>query len=228
MSKIDGEMRREIVELIDERVRAAYVTREDFSELKAVVADLAAAQKRTEQRLDELSVTVRDLSVTVRDLSVAVRDLAAAQKRTEEELHALVGTVRDLHVQVGGLSHTVGFTLDDRAIKSLPALLARDHGIEVEGELTRRFVDCGGGRHVEVNVLGRGRRQGRSILILGESKSQPSVADVNRFARTVGELHPVLGGDEVFPVLIVYSIHPVVQEEAESKGMRIYVSYQLA
>ena len=60
----------ELVETLQQDMRAQYaVRREDFDELRAAVADLAAAQKRTEQRVEEL---------------------AAAQKRTEDILQKLV------------------------------------------------------------------------------------------------------------------------------------------
>ncbi|MFN3332182.1 MAG: hypothetical protein ACK47M_06710, partial [Caldilinea sp.] len=59
----------ELVETLQQDMRAQYaVRREDFDELRAAVADLAAAQKRTEQRVEEL---------------------AAAQKRTEQRIDRL-------------------------------------------------------------------------------------------------------------------------------------------
>ncbi|MBI3273141.1 MAG: hypothetical protein HYZ53_29395 [Planctomycetes bacterium] len=67
-TKLDAETRLEIVDLIDERVRAMYVTREDFTELKSIVAGLAAAQARTEKRVEAL---------------------AEAQQRTEKRLGEL-------------------------------------------------------------------------------------------------------------------------------------------
>lgn len=59
----------EFVEALDLHFREMYaVRREDFEELRAVVRDLAAAQRRTEQRVEEL---------------------AEAQKRTEKTLNVL-------------------------------------------------------------------------------------------------------------------------------------------
>ncbi|MCL4825944.1 MAG: hypothetical protein KJZ95_01175, partial [Caldilinea sp.] len=56
----------ELVETLQQDMRAQYaVRREDFDELRAAVLELAAAQKRTEQRVEEL---------------------AAAQKRTEQRV----------------------------------------------------------------------------------------------------------------------------------------------
>ena len=38
---------------------------------------------------------------------------------------------------MGGLSHTVGYRLEDEAMKSLPFLLKRDASIEIEGSFIR-------------------------------------------------------------------------------------------
>ena len=49
--KITPSVKREIVKIVDERVREAHVTKEDFSELKSIVKELAEAQKETQKRL---------------------------------------------------------------------------------------------------------------------------------------------------------------------------------
>ncbi|MBI3273140.1 MAG: hypothetical protein HYZ53_29390 [Planctomycetes bacterium] len=161
------------------------------------------------------------------ELADSLRELAAAQKKTEAGLLSLVGVAKTLQVQMGGLSNAVGYRLENEAIRALPAILKREHGIEVEGRLERRFVECGAGRFVEVNILGRGKRAGKVVLILGEAKVQLSKDDVNRFARSVAELHAALGGDEVFPFLVADSTHPRVQEAADRKGLRVVASYEL-
>ena len=80
ISKLPVEMQfpmLEVLEAFRADVREQYaVRREDFDALRAVVADLALAQKRTEQRLDRLEAVVAEL--------------AAAQKRTEDVLQKLV------------------------------------------------------------------------------------------------------------------------------------------
>ncbi|HOE19423.1 MAG TPA: hypothetical protein PKJ69_00505, partial [Spirochaetota bacterium] len=61
---ITPELKRQIKKIIDERINEVHVTKEDFSELKAIVSDiaislreLAEAQKRTELRVEEISKT---------------------------------------------------------------------------------------------------------------------------------------------------------------------------
>jgi len=87
--KITPALKKKIIEIIDERIREAHVTREDFSELKAIVRDLAEAQKRTEEKLANLTEKVDDLAEAQKRTEIKVEELAEAQKRTEERLEEL-------------------------------------------------------------------------------------------------------------------------------------------
>ncbi len=57
---ITPQMKREIVKIIDERIAEAHVTKEDFSELKSIVKELAEAQKRTEEEVRKLAIGLND------------------------------------------------------------------------------------------------------------------------------------------------------------------------
>ncbi|HIE12055.1 MAG TPA: hypothetical protein EYP63_01300, partial [Desulfotomaculum sp.] len=77
----------------------------DFSELKEIVrslgvtvGELAEAQKRTEQRVEELAE--------------AQKELAEAQKRTEIEIRKLAGELRDTKTEVGGLAKSMAYALE--------------------------------------------------------------------------------------------------------------------
>ena len=94
ISKLPVEMQfpmLEVLEAFRADVREQYaVRREDFDALRAVVADLALAQKRTEQRLDRLEAVVAELAAAQKRTEQRVEELAAAQKRTEDVLQKLV------------------------------------------------------------------------------------------------------------------------------------------
>jgi len=195
------------------------VTKTDFNDLKEIVRDLSEAQKRTEQRLEKLTIRVDEL--------------AEAQKRTEVELSKLTQQVRklatdqkDIRRQLGGLSATVGYTLEDRAFLSLPKLLERDFGITVEDDLKRDYIRDNEGREIEVNILGKGSQNGKELLIVGEGKSQLSKNDIDNFIRK--KLKRLEGVHEnLFPVLITYMIsEPDAQAYAKNKGIALYYSYQ--
>ncbi len=90
IESLPTDLRIPIARLVDALKNELGVTREDFSELKAIVRDLADAQKRSEGDLIELKAAVRDLVDTQKrsegdltELKAIVRDLADAQKRTE-------------------------------------------------------------------------------------------------------------------------------------------------
>ena len=92
-----------VLDQVAAQVHAAGVNREDFRELKQIVAELAAAQKRTvlsleelaaaqertEQRLEGLAAAQERTEERLTRLENVVAELAAAQKRTEERLEEL-------------------------------------------------------------------------------------------------------------------------------------------
>src|SRR3989338_10389855 len=191
------------------------VKTDDFNELKEIVREqgqnvkeLAEAQKRTEARIEEL---------------------ANAQKRTEEEIRTLTKTVKNVQKNLGGLSHTVGYHLEDRAYKTLPLLLKRDLGIEVEGRLIRRFFVYGRGKKDEVNIYGRGIKEGKEVIIIGESKSQLSKDDIDDFLDIVDRVTDYTKSADKENVLIAvsYSVEPDIEEYAKKKDIKIYWSYEL-
>jgi hypothetical protein len=72
------------------------VTKDDFADLKAAVADLAEAQKRTEQRVEELAEAQKRTEQRLDSLTLKVEELAEAQKRTEQRLDSLTLKVEEL------------------------------------------------------------------------------------------------------------------------------------
>ncbi|WP_027718545.1 hypothetical protein [Desulfovirgula thermocuniculi] len=225
----------ELVDLANELVKAG-----DFAELKQVVKELAEAQKRTEQRIEELAEAQKRTEQRLEELAEAqkrteervggleraLQELAEAQKRTEEELQKLAAEHAETRRQLGGLAMTVGYTLENEAYKALPALLQQDYGLVVEGRLKRAHVLLGNGDYLEVNILGDGTLGGRRVKVVGESKTQLSQDDVDRFLRRkLGKLRGVF--PEVFPVLVTHmTTSPEVEEYAKKKGIAVYYSYE--
>ena len=190
----------------------------DFNELKGIVKDLAEAQNRTEARVEEL---VQAQSRT----EARVEELAGAQTRTENELRELVVEHKKTRTQLGGLSTTVGYGLEDKAFKALPELLKKDFKLVVRGRLKRQYVKDNKGKEIEVNVIGEALRNGKKVVIVGESKSQLSKNDVNQFIRKkLKRLEGVF--EEMFPVLVTYMTSgPDVERYVKEKGIALYYSY---
>ena len=77
-----------LLEEIEQQQEAA-VTKTDFNQLRDIVAQLAEAQKRTEQRLDTLAVRTEELAEAQKRTEQRVEDLAEAQRETTREIASL-------------------------------------------------------------------------------------------------------------------------------------------
>jgi hypothetical protein len=90
------ELRVPLARLIDALRAELSVQRSDFEELKAVVRELAEAQRRTEERVGSLEAAVERLAEAQRRTEERVGELAQAQKRTEERVGSLEAAVERL------------------------------------------------------------------------------------------------------------------------------------
>jgi len=243
LEELEPKVRKAFIEFIEEywKLQNERVTKKEFNELKEVVKELVEAQKRTEERVEELAeaqknteIRMGQLEARMEELAEAqkrtearVEELAEAQKRTEEELFKLIEDHRETRRQLGGLSQTLGFVLENEAIKNLPRLLKNDFGITVKEGLKRTYVKDNEGKMIEINIIGEGKKNGKKIVIIGESKSQLSKRNIDEFIkRKLKRLEGVY--KEIFPVLITHMVtQPDVEKYALKKGIRkIYYSYQ--
>ncbi len=193
---------------------------ERLTRLEKTVGELAEAHRRAEERLTGVEERLTRLEKTV-------GELAEAQRRTEVEVRALTKGLKETRKMVGGLSDAVGYGLEDRAIKSLPGLLKERYGIEVREGPVRKYVTCNGGEE-ELNLFGKGVREGREITILGEAKARLSKRHIDDFIKRVGELerYRVVRGDRLL-LVITYTSRPEVEEYARSKGVEVVWSYEI-
>ncbi|WNC60343.1 hypothetical protein RHJ80_12875 [Thermosynechococcus sp. QS41] len=183
--------------LLAEVIREAYddlVKAKDFNELKTIVADLAQAQKRTEERVDQLTVTVAELAQAQKRTEERVEELAAAQERTER-------AVKQLARQVGGLSEALGGSLEDLALEVVPEILEYRWGMEIEF-CDRDTLPLHNGEY-EFDLVIRGQLAGRPILVLGEVKSNITESEVERFLNLVAQVE---APEEVRPLFFGYRV----------------------
>ncbi|NPA90870.1 MAG: hypothetical protein GXO55_05410 [Chloroflexi bacterium] len=237
-----GRLEVAIAELAEAQKR----TEERVGRLEVAMAELAEAQKRTEKRLEELAEAQQRTEKRLEELAEAqqrtekrleelaeaqkrtekrLEELAEAQQRTEEALQKLTAEHKVTRERLEGLSDTVGYTLEDRAYRSLPDIL-RSEGIEVEGRLIRTYVRVGK-KDRQVNIFGYGRRNGQRVLILGEAKVRPSRREVDRFLRLVKQLEEKEGLPAV-PLFVAYDFPPSIEAYVREKGIRPVWSYELA
>ncbi len=194
------------------------------------VEELAEAQKRTEQRLDSLTLKVEELAEAQKRTEIRVEELAEAQKITERALGQLIRDHSETRKRLESMSDAVGYGLENQSYKSLPQLLLRDIGIELEGKLVRRyFPGKRDGQYIQANIYGWGRKNGDKILILGEAKTSISRREISRFQKLAKRIADIekYPFDKVCQVIVVHDITPNIEQYAKEKGIRIYWSYEL-
>ena len=193
-------------------------TEENFNRVWKAIDELVEAQKRTEQRVDELVEAQKRTEQRV-------DELAEAQKRTEEEIRKLTKEQIKIKEELGGLSHTVGYRLEDEAFKALPSLLKQDFGITLVGKLKRDFLEIEPQKFIEVNIWGYGKKNGKEYTIIGEAKSQLKKKDIDEFLKKLEVIKKYIPKKQ-FPILVTYIAHPQVQSYAKEKNIKIYFSYE--
>ncbi len=158
------------------------VTKTEFNELKEVVADLAVAQKRTEERLEELAVAQKRTEERLDSLTIRVEELALAQKKTEERLDSLTIKVEELAVA------------QKRTEERLNALTIRVEELAVAQKRTEERLDA-----LTIRV---------EELAIAQKKTEESL---NKLIKRVDDIEDQLGGlamavgygieDKLFPYL---------------------------
>jgi len=134
-------VRREIQQIVDQRLKEVQVTRQDFSELKAVVREPAEVQRRTEGKLEAL---------------------VEAQRRIEARLEHLDDRVakgfQALGDQIAALGSRWGIYAEGTFRSTIRGLLAHTEGVQVRaGEYGGRQVDVviRNGEHVLLEITSR-------------------------------------------------------------------------
>ncbi len=208
IEKLEPDLRDVLFAFIDEleMQRVESVNKEDFRELKGIVKELAEAQKRTEKRVEEL---------------------AEAQKQTEKEIKTLIKEHKETREQLGGLAMGFGYQLEDLAYKKLPGLLEKDPGITIKDGLKRTYLKDNEGEFIEVNIFGKGEKQGKVVTIIGEAKAQLSKKKVDEFLRKkIMRLDGLY--ENVFKIIVTYMItSPDVEAYVKEKEIALYYSYNL-
>lgn len=223
----------ENAERINNIIKAQQEHSKEIAELREIVkqnskdiAELKEVVKQHSKEIAELREIVKQNSKDIAELKETVKGLIEEHKQTRSKLDKLIEDHEETRAQLGGLSHTVGYFLEDKSYIYLPSLLKRDFGIEVVGELYRDYIEIGKNKYVEVNILGKGLKKDREIYIIGEAKTQAKKKDIDSILEMAKKLEKVFQ-QEKFLVLVTYQASPQVREYAKEKGVKIYFSFQL-
>lgn len=220
--KITPSIRKEIIKIVDERIKEAHITREDFSELKNIVRELADAQKRTEIRVEELAQAQKRTEEQLNQLAIRVDQLAEAQKRTEEEIRKLAIGLGNLRGEVGGLARSFGYAFENEAFRMLPATLKEKYGIEIKEKFIRKEI----GEH-EINILGLGKRNGVEVVIVGEAKTRLERMEVfDELEEKVKAVREEYKDKEIIKVLVTHFATNNVLKFAKDTGVIVVQSFE--
>ncbi|GIV85764.1 MAG: hypothetical protein KatS3mg052_2771 [Candidatus Roseilinea sp.] len=213
-------------EVLAEVITDAYnslVKTSDFNELKAIVAQLAQAQQRTEQRMEELAQAQQRTEQRMDMLAMRMEELA-------QEMKLFARGLIQVRADLGGLSRSVGYALENEAYRMLPAFLLRQHNLQVTDRLVRTEI-----AGEEINIFGKARRNDQELLIVGETKLQlderrsnrpeedETLAQLARKVQVVRQSHP---GLEIVPLLITHFARPSFVQRAAEQGVIVVQSFE--
>lgn len=233
--KITPAVKKELIQIIDQRIKDVHVTKEDFSELKSIVreiveiqkrtdtkiGELAEAQKRTESRVEELAEAQKDLAEAQKRTESRVEELAEAQKRTEISIAKLAKGLDQTRTELGGLARSVSYSLENEAFRQLPQYLKDNYGIELKDRMIR--LDLEG---EEINIFARGTKNGRDVLIVGEAELRlSSVGKLRQLERKVSAACKQITG-ECIPLIVTHFARQPVLDKAKEKGIIIVQSFE--
>ncbi len=203
--------------VLSEVITDAYsdlVKTSDFNELKGIVKDLAEAQKRTEVKMGELSEAQKRTEVKVGELADEMKVLAIGLDNTRGD--------------VGGLSRSVSYALENEVYRMIPKLLKDRCGIDLDERLIR--ADIGG---KEINIFGRGKKNGGELLIVGEVKLRLDERRKKKrddvFKELDEKVEAVLSeyeGEKVLRVLVTHYATKGFLKKAKEKDVVVIQSFE--
>ena len=202
------------------------VTKEDFSELKQIVADLGAAQKRTEQRVEELAEAQKRTEQRLDSLAVKVEELAEAQKRTEQRVEELAEAMQKGFGEFDRRLAAFGSRWGDKAEEAFRQGLfehVRDLGYTVEhyqGQDTEGFLS-GRPRSYDLDIL---TFNGQTIAT--EIKSNADEWNVVAFARRVELFERQTGRKVNRSILVAVTIEREAFQAAEEFGLTVATGFE--
>ncbi len=251
ISEIYGELARardlrELKRVVQELAEAQKRTEIRVEGLTARVEELAEAQRRTEQRVEELAEAQRRTEQRVEELAEAQKrteqrleglaqaqeslaqamaSLARAQEESQRQIQELARQMVEVRRELGGLGRSMSYALENEAYRMLPPFLAEKHGIQVTERFVRTYIG-----DEEINLFGRGRRNGKEVLIVGEVKvrleggrREDALEQLEEKARVVQEAYP---GEELVLLLVTHHAHPGILQRAQERGILVVQSFE--
>ncbi len=197
---------------------------------------LAEAQRSTDLKMAALAEAQRSTDVKMGALAEAQRStdlkmaaLADAQRSTDVKMGELAEAMKETRREFGGVTVSVAYALENEAYRLAPRVLADRHGVTLDEKLVRTTI-----QGEEVNLLGRGRREGRAVWVVGEAKlrldvgrGQKGARDVfTRLETKVAAVRREKGDVEVVRVLVTHFATPEFLALAEDRNTLVIQSFE--
>jgi predicted transcriptional regulator len=210
----------------------------NFARTDKALAELAEAQKRTEQRLDSLAGKVEELAEAQKRTEQRVEELAEAQKRTEQRLDSLAGKVEELaeaqkrtETRVGKLD---GRTLELLFARRLPSYLGRFlrrakvlQPADLLDRIDGRVTDDEADDFLLADLVASGKlaSTGEETFLVCEISCTADAHDLERAARRTRTLEKA--GLPARALVACEDIHPLDVAKANDLGVHLWVDGRL-
>jgi len=152
------------------------VKREDFTELKKIVSELAMAQKQLADAQNELAEAQKETEKSINRLSDTIDIIAEAQKETEKSIKRLSDTI---DFKIGGLGRRWGIDSESLFRNGLAEILS-ETGYVVNNYVENDSEGFVSGRpaEIELDIIVKGEK-----TIIVEITSSVSKSDIFIFMR---------------------------------------------
>ena len=90
----------------------------------------------------------------------------------------------------------------------------------------RKYVTLADGTEAEIDILGKGVRNGEEVTIIGEAKSLLEGGDVDRFLEVLKGLTGVISG-RVLKIFVTHMARPSVEKYAQANDIQVIYTYEL-
>ena len=150
-----------------------------------------------------------------------MEELTEAQKRTEITVEKLAKGLDAARTELGGLSRSVSYSLENEAYRQLPPFLKERYNIDVTDKMVRLEMEG-----EEINIFAHGRRDGKDILIVGETELKlSSIGRLRQLQKKLSLIKSHYPGDCI-PLLITHFARPAVLVAAREKGIVVVQSFE--
>ncbi len=200
---------KHLTSVVSELAVAQTETQIELRNLAKKVGELSEAQKRTELKVEELSISQKELSISQKELSISQKELSISLAETQKE-------VRNLAKQVGGLSEAFGGSLEEFALDLVPELLEKYWNLKIIS-CSREEINYEN-KSIEFDLYIEGFIKEKKTIVLGEVKSHITKEEVLKFYKLVEKVKPIYADADLKVVFFGYRAYREVRELIDSLG----------